>query len=623
MSQVDRVADDSENLAGRFRSLWNIFLLVISYIEAHFMLRNLLVAVSAIALFFVGFGNPTKLLHPLGFSDISLAYMMAVLWANGTPNGSNWIGFPFGIDLRYFPTNDVIQDFFAGFLTHISGNTYLGINLVWAISFPITALAVIWVLRLVGARGTLSWALALVVTFIPFHWARVEHTYLSTMYSAVLGIGIAYLIGSGKFEVAIRRKRGWQLFLFVLGIATITAVVGLSGIYYAVFTALFIVASILWRLLISGGNKLRLLLTSFSILVVLLITTVIPLLPAVMLSMGSETANAITKREPLESVVYAGSLALTLFPAPHLANSLLAPIYWISEQISKAAFTVPIVSESQSSSNYGSISTALVLVFVICAACILVRRLFKADVIIKNGGKRRWRDLGFLSYLSIVAILFFIPWGLNFVFAVLINPSIRAWGRLTPILFLLTALLAVCLWNLFRISWKGISAILAAGALVIVMPYDSAYSWRTSIDSGIVIGREFEVKGSNYAAQLNRAIPGNCGVLQLPFVKFPEEPPMIRMGPYDHLWPALTNQTKNWSYGAIKNTPEGRFVEKFSSSLSPTDVIELKKMGFCAVHVDKLGFSESELSDVISNLQTELGQPVAVGMNGRWIAYRL
>jgi peptidoglycan biosynthesis protein MviN/MurJ (putative lipid II flippase) len=42
--------------------------------------------------------------------------------------------------------------------------------------------------------------------------------------------------------------------------------------------------------------------------------------------------------------------------------------------------------------------------------------------------------LSFITYLTIVVLLFFIPWGLNYLFAGAVTPQIRAWNRLVPIL---------------------------------------------------------------------------------------------------------------------------------------------------------------------------------------------
>src|SRR4051812_44791654 len=100
------------------------------------------------------------------------------------------------MDLRYYPTADVAQHLAAGLVPWLTGNPFVGLKLVSALSFPVTALATLWVLRVAGLRGPLAAVAALALTFIPYHWYRIAHVYLGTMYSAVLGVGLALLIGN-------------------------------------------------------------------------------------------------------------------------------------------------------------------------------------------------------------------------------------------------------------------------------------------------------------------------------------------------------------------------------------------------------------------------------------------
>lgn len=53
----------------------------------------------------------------------------------------------------------------------ISGNPYLGINLLLVLSFPLVGALAYISIRLIGLRGPLAVALALTFTFIPFHFS--------------------------------------------------------------------------------------------------------------------------------------------------------------------------------------------------------------------------------------------------------------------------------------------------------------------------------------------------------------------------------------------------------------------------------------------------------------------
>jgi len=68
----------------------------------------------------------------------------------------------------FSPTLDITQNIFASVVSGLSGNPYLGINLLLVLSFPLVALLAYFSIRLTGLRGPLAIALATAFTFIPF-----------------------------------------------------------------------------------------------------------------------------------------------------------------------------------------------------------------------------------------------------------------------------------------------------------------------------------------------------------------------------------------------------------------------------------------------------------------------
>ena len=66
--------------------------------------------------------------------------------------------------------------------------------------------------------------------------------YLATMYAAVTGVILALLVGSGRWSSM--RLGAWRTWIIV-GILVVTT--AWSGIYYAAFGAILLVAATLWR----------------------------------------------------------------------------------------------------------------------------------------------------------------------------------------------------------------------------------------------------------------------------------------------------------------------------------------------------------------------------------------
>ncbi len=130
-----------------------------------------------------------------------------------------------------------------------------------------------------------------------------------------------------------------------------------------------------------------------------------------------------------------------------------------------------------------------------------------------------------------------------------------------------------------------------AGAIIVVLvfasnvlPFRSMYA--TAVDNGRYLNGQLE----EYRARLNAAIPTQCGVLQLPYMAFPENG--IRepgLNDYEHAWQPLTNPGKLFSYGAVKGTQASLLAASLTDPPSRRQLSELRRKGFCAIHLDKRG----------------------------------
>ncbi len=83
-----------------------------------------------------------------------------------------------------------------------------------------------------------------------------------------------------------------------------------------------------------------------------------------------------------------------------------------------------------------------------------------------------------------------------------------------------------------------------------------------------------------YQAQVNAALPSDCGVLQLPYVVYPEQGLMApELNDYEHFLQGLVNEDKDFSYGAVKNTEASAPLEDLGNRQSPGQVRELVAQG--------------------------------------------
>ena len=589
--------------------------------QASLLLDSAVVAVLGMLVFVLGFGgNLRRLAGPLGSGDIVPAYAIAKLWGDGSPFGNSTLGYPFGMELRYFPTTDFFQNAVGGAISAMFHNPFIGLNLVYALSFPATALAALWVFRLVGVRGPMGIFASLAFTAIPFHWLRLEHLYLATTYSAVLGVGLAILTGTGELERRLASRRRW---LTIALLAALSVLIAASGIYYACFTILLCAAAIVYRLAHRWSWRGALL--SATPMVSVIICTGAALMPAFLFLRAHPALRAVASRMAIESVYYSGNLAFALTPAPMTQLPILKGLNPRIENAYAVASTSGASGVSLYS-DFGSWLTVAALVFAGVGLFWSVRQRARGAVSLASStdvapGEPE-ASFGLVGLLLATTVLFFVPWGLNVVFAAVVTPQIRAWDRLVSVLLLLFFTAAMVAWRTMRLPQRGLRAALIAAVCLVVLVFDSVVPYQANFSAVAASGQATREAGRLYAEAVNTAIPGSCAMLELPYQPFPEEPNLLALPVYDAFWPALTNPTKQWTFGAMKGTVASEW-QRALGSIDASAVANLVAGGFCGIHVDRRGLTPDEQTRISAQLSALLGPPVATGHGGDWSAYAL
>lgn len=105
-------------------------------------------------------------------------------------------------------------------------------------------------------------------------------------------------------------------------------------------------------------------------------------------------------------------------------------------------------------------------------------------------------------------------------------------------------------------------------------------------------------------------------IFQLPYVPFPEYPPVNRMSDYSHFRAYLHSKDLRWSYGAIK----GREVDGWQRMVASMPVDEMLKAlsqkGFEGIYLDSHGFEDSG-ANLMSDIKRVLGTEPLVSDNQR------
>lgn len=549
--------------------------------------------------------------------DMLSTYVNAVNWDWFQYGTTTDFGFPDGMTLAYFPGVDITQNLFAQVVNLITGNPFMGINVLLVLSFPLVAAMAYFAIRLVGLRGPLAIALAACYSLIPYHWGRaLGHFYLATMYAGVTALLLALLIGTGtlqrRYTTGSHRQRIW----IGIAIAVLVITSALSGIYYAAFTLILGAAALMWRIYKRDRWK-RVLLSAIPYAAVMGLV-ILGLLPSILTLKAEPPLASLGQRMPIESVLFAGNLAMAILPLP---LSTLPGMQHYNDRVQAGINATPNAHlENVALTNYGTwVTLAALIVF-------LLGLVFLPKV------KRTASPLSFITYLTVVTVLFFVPWGLNYLFASALTPQIRAWNRLLPLLLLLFILGAAAV--LARVDVKGTPltkrpwiiwpVIVIALTLTIA---DSVIPFRAPYDDAITRTSARVESAKAYATAVNAAIPGKCGILQLPYMAYPENGPITKQGngvnDYDHFFTSVMNREKQWSYGAVKNTKQSQWLASLPWMIMDKQIAELRQRGFCGIHIDTGGFTPEKTQKLTGFLDVFLGKPVTSGDDGAWLMYSL
>lgn len=139
-----------------------------------------------------------------------------------------------------------------------------------------------------------------------------------------------------------------------------------------------------------------------------------------------------------------------------------------------------------------------------------------------------------------------------------------------------------------------IIGILDQTSLSFVPPYDSL--------------KEEYLIDEKFINDIEAIMPENALIFQLPYVPFPEYPPVNRMSDYSHFRAYLHSKDLRWSYGAMKGRPENDW-QKIAATMPADDMLNiLSEMDFQGIYIDCYGFEDNGakmISDIKQILEIE------------------
>ncbi|MCC2312918.1 hypothetical protein [Cellulomonas xiejunii] len=509
-----------------------------------------------------------------GGGDVMLALMTVKnMETGGWAQFGAGLGAPFGQDLAAYPSS-------VGDLWHLLTLKLLSlvlspaatVNVFFVGGFAVIALFAYAALRSLTVSRPLACALAAVYSWLPYHFLRGEsHLFLSAYYAVPVAVALAVALYAGRVDVW-RSPRRWRVREW--GVIVSAVLVAGTGLYYAVFSVVLVVAAGLlaaiahrsWRPALTAGVH------TGTVLVVLALAA----LP-----------NLLYEPEPGSGFAIDGrSYGATEFYGLKIAN-LLLPLgrHRIAELGSLRGATVDSPIPGEGSETLGALG-ALGLVIAVVALLVPIGARAVAPLL------ARLRALG---ALTVVMVLAATVAGLNSVLAALGFAELRAWNRASVVVaFLALAALGLTLDALLtRVTRErarrtaAAVTVAAAGLVGAVGLYDQTSDAMVPDYAGTAFGWNRDI---DYFREVEAKLGSEAMVFNLPYAPFPEHPPIVNMADYSHLR-GYIHSNLSWSYGGVK----GQEAEWQPAALGDGITAALPRLvaaGFDAVYVNRLGYAD-------------------------------
>ncbi len=514
-------------------------------------------------------------------------------WFNHNPKlnapfEQQWAEWPMGGDLLSYTIK-------KGILA-VTDDVPLTFNLFWLLTFPLTALAAFPALRALRV----SWAAAVVgavlFSLAPYHFRNgAGHQNLAFYVGipTIVLICMKILGPDGALPTLsdLRHRSGWRRIRWlILGVV----LVGVTGIYYLAFLlALVAICAIVGAIARRAPGRLAI---ALGFGAVGLVTSALANLPTLAFR-WSHAANllGVPDRRPGVSEAYPLRLVELLSP---VTQHRFGPFAWFADQV---------YAPKQRGFATAMLGLAATIGLVAAIAALLVRAARRSRV-------TGWSFEARLGIVILTAFFVGSGGGINRALELTGLSGVRAWTRIGIVISFASIVVFARLLDRLRVTLTRRSRARAS------------ITWATALSLIVVVGlldqaspalipkpREAQWRADQrFTATLERQLPPNAMVFQLPVVDFPEHGATLDMSAHDHIKQGyLHSRTLRWSAGGIRGR-SGEWQWPAARLRTRTLVRGLSALGFSAVMLNREG-SAAFGADRVDALNRLLGPPIARG----------
>ncbi len=486
---------------------------------------------------------------------------------------NKYLGFPHGSNLYGFPLSDSGNFILLKFLSLFTNKYQFILNAFILLSFPLNALTSFWFFIKHSISTPAAFVGAVLFTFLPFHFLRIDHTFLIMYFLIPVFFHFGFRIIEEN-SIFFDNDKLWKKCLigfFIVGMSCF-------GVYFSFFGVLvFIISGILGCF----QNKKRQ--NFYSALVCIFLTNLGVLLniaPNLYLS-STQTDNFPISRAAYDTETFGLKFSQMILPRP---NHRLEAFSHLDKTYNNAF----LVESDLEKANLGLIGALGFL--------IIVASWFVA---FKNEGLGK--DFLLMSKISLFLLLFSTVGGFGSLFSLMISPQMRALNRVS-IFLAFSSLFTVLIFIDVYFKNYYYKILICLGCLVLGL-------WD---QTGVVDEKKFLkiksafVSDSRFVRLIEYKYP-KIGIYQLPNVIFPESPNLFQMTAYEHFKGYLHSKKIKWSYACFRGTDCDLGFRILSSKPITKQINAIKKLGFKGIYINRSGYND-EAFKLENELKTLLGE---------------
>jgi phosphoglycerol transferase len=547
---------------------------------------------------------------PFGYHGEALynAVLVKALLQEGWHLGTPALGAPAGLDLREVPMSDSNLHFALMWPMRIVTSDFArAMNAYFLLTFPLTALTGLAVLRRFGVARWPAVCASLLFAFLPYHFIRGPyHFFLSGYFLVPPAVMIALWIASdGMTTVDERGRPRWRRARLVAS-AILCVLIGSAGVYYAFFACFFfLVAGVVAT---RRSRRARHLVLSAALVGLTTVVLTANYLPSILYFARHGDTPAV-RRNPVDTETYGLRIAQLLLPTTgHRVPAV-------------ARFKDAVNSErGANESDAASLGVIGGLGFLALLGSLLLGPRTKptADV---PGPSPTWRDL---AILNLAAVLLGTIGGFGSLVALVLTSKIRAYNRISIYIaffaLFAAALAADRLYQRYGRDRGRRAALVGGLAVLTLLGLLDEIGARVAPDYTKILF-DYSTDG-DFVQRIEAAMPPGAMIFQLPVLVFPENPSVHRMHDYDHARGYLRSRTLRWSYGAVRGR-DAEVWQRWVADQPPPELVRtVAAAGFSGLYVNRDGYPDGA-AGLTAEIAAVLGQAPIRSSHDRFLFFDL